>query len=170
MESCLPVGTVSVRLTGSQWFDEFMCGNCGQQPWFECCYTSCHIPDHTNLFYTSKQLRNHAQNWHDRPIHLADSMSTDRTNNTHAFTDNDGIIEPNETQVFYNHSVVDVSRCFCFANKGTAQFAEWCIAGTVTEATHCMVQQSLFQAPVSLYLDQTAKLPPHAIQLFLHIA
>ena len=125
MESCLPAGTVSLPLTGSQWFNEFMCGNCGQQPWFECCYTGCNIPAHKNLFYTSKQLRNHAQHWHIRPIHLADSISTDRTNDTHAFTDNIGIIEPNETQVFNNHSVVDVSRCFCFANKGPAQFAEW---------------------------------------------
>jgi hypothetical protein len=68
-------------------------------------------------------------------------------------------------------SVVDVSLSFCFCkNKGTAQFSKWCIAGSVTQAIHCLVQQFVFQAPVSLYLDTLAKLPPHSIHLFLHIA
>ena len=26
---------------------------------------------------------------------------------------------------------------FCFSNKGTAQFADWCITGTLLQATNC---------------------------------
>jgi hypothetical protein len=66
--------------------------------------------------------------------------------------------------------VVDASLPFSFAKTGTAQFADWCIAGSVTQATRCLVLQSLLQAPVSLYLDTSSKLPPHSIHLFLHIA
>jgi hypothetical protein len=64
----------------------------------------------------------------------------------------------------------DKSPTFSFAKFGTAQFAEWVIAGDVITATHCLVQQSLMQAPVSLYLEISAKLAPHAIKLFLNIA
>jgi hypothetical protein len=59
----------------------------------------------------------------------------------------------------------DVSPPFCFAKSGTAQFAELVIAGTVIAATNCLVQQTLLQAPISLYLDDSAKLPPYAIIL-----
>ena len=65
---------------------------------------------------------------------------------------------------------VDVSATFCFPNKGMAQFAEWCIAGDISQATQCLVLESLFQSPVSLYLDNSAKLPSHAVKLFLDIA
>jgi hypothetical protein len=58
--------------------------------------------------------------------------------------------------VFSIHT--DVSPPFCFAKYGTAQFAEWAIAGNVIAATNCLVQQSLLQqAPFSLYLDISAK-------------
>jgi hypothetical protein len=67
-------------------------------------------------------------------------------------------------------SVVDASLTFCFGKKGTNQFADWFIADTITQAAHCLVLQSLWQAPVSLYLDTSAELPPHSISLFLHIA
>jgi hypothetical protein len=66
--------------------------------------------------------------------------------------------------------VVDASLPFSFAKTGTAQFAGWCIAGSVTQATRCLVLQSLLQAPVSVYLDTSFNLPPHSIHLFLHIA
>jgi hypothetical protein len=59
---------------------------------------------------------------------------------------------------------------FLFAKTGTAQFTNWCIAGSVTQATRCLVLQLLCQTPVSLYLDTSSKLPPHSIHLFLHIA
>jgi hypothetical protein len=62
----------------------------------------------------------------------------------------------------------DSSLFFC--QNGTAQFANWCIAGSVTQATRCLVLQLLLQAPVSLYLDTLSKLPPHSIHLFLNIA
>jgi hypothetical protein len=67
-------------------------------------------------------------------------------------------------------TVVDASLPFSFAKTGTAQFADRCIAGSVTQATCCLVPQSLLQAPLSLYLDPSSKLPPHSIHLFLHIA
>jgi hypothetical protein len=44
------------------------------------------------------------------------------------------------------------------------------VVTTVVQATNCLVQQALLQAPVSLYLDSSANLSPAAIQLFLHIA
>jgi hypothetical protein len=80
------------------------------------------------------------------------------------------IAELDGIQPLDDTSVVDTSLSFCFGNKSTTQFAEWCIADSVTQATHCLVQQSLLQAPVSLYPDTWVKLPPHLIHLFLHIA
>jgi hypothetical protein len=67
-------------------------------------------------------------------------------------------------------SLLDDSCKFCIAKKGTAQVAEWCVAGSLSEITHCLVQESLFQAPVSLYLERSAKISVHAIQHFLQIA
>jgi hypothetical protein len=66
--------------------------------------------------------------------------------------------------------VADASLPFSFVKTGTVQFADWYIAGSVTQATRCLVLQSLLQAPVSLYVDTSSKLPPHSIHLFLHIA
>jgi hypothetical protein len=78
--------------------------------------------------------------------------------------------EFDDVQQLEDVSVVDASLPFSFAKTGTAQFADWCIAGSVTQATRCLVLQSLLQAPVSLYLDTLFNLPPHSIHLFLHIA
>jgi hypothetical protein len=64
----------------------------------------------------------------------------------------------------------DSSLPFSFVKTGTAQFANWCIAGSVAQATLCLVLQSLLQAPVSIYLDTLFNLPPHSIHLFLHFA
>jgi hypothetical protein len=66
--------------------------------------------------------------------------------------------------------VVDALPPFSFVKTGTAQLSDWCIAGSVIQATCCLVLQSLLQAHVSLYLDTLSKLPPHSIHLFLHIA
>jgi hypothetical protein len=65
---------------------------------------------------------------------------------------------------------LDNHNTFIFAKPGTVQFANWCIKGSVTQATNCLVQQSLLQVPVSLYLDPSAQLTINTIQLFLHIA
>jgi hypothetical protein len=65
---------------------------------------------------------------------------------------------------------IKILQQFCFSKKGTAQFAQWCIAGSVSHATHCVVLQSLLQAPVGLHLDTLTHLPPHSIRLFLYIA
>ncbi len=51
-----------------------------------------------------------------------------------------------------------------------SQFAEWCVVGSVTKAITCLVQESLFQGPVSLDLNIESKLPPHSVQLFLQIS
>ncbi len=59
---------------------------------------------------------------------------------------------------------------YTFATTGTARFAHCCVVTTVVQATNCLVQQALLQAPVSLYLDSSANLSPAAIKLFLHIA
>ena len=40
----------------------------------------------------------------------------------------------------------------------------------LTQSTHCLVLQSLLQAPLGLHLDTSQELPPHSIHLFLHIA
>jgi hypothetical protein len=64
---------------------------------------------------------------------------------------------------------VKILQQFCFSKKGTAQFAQWCIAGSVSHATHCVVLQSLLQAPAGLHLDTSTHLPPHSIRLFLYI-
>jgi hypothetical protein len=77
--------------------------------------------------------------------------------------------EFDDVQQLEDVSVVDASLPFSFVKTGAAQFANWCIAGSVTQATRFLVRQSLLQAPVSLYLDTSSKLPPHSIHLFLHI-
>jgi hypothetical protein len=66
--------------------------------------------------------------------------------------------------------VVDASLPFSFVKTGTAQLSDWRIASSVTQASRCLVLQSLLQAPVSVYIDTLFKLQPHSIHLFLHIA
>jgi hypothetical protein len=75
-----------------------------------------------------------------------------------------------DVQQLEDVSVVDASLPFSSVKTDTAQFADWCISGSVTQATRCLVLQSLLQAPVSLCLDTSSKLPPHSIHLFLHTA
>ncbi len=95
-----------------------------------------------------------------------------------AYNNIDYPLEDTSTDVYDVHELdqwtstpaMDVAPPFRFANDSTEQFAEWCILGSVSRATSCLVQQSLMQGPVSMYLSGRTTLPPHSIQLFLHIA
>jgi hypothetical protein len=89
---------------------------------------------------------------------------------------NHGVLDGDDSFDFAHPGIIDEVKCsaltnappaFCFAKPGTAQFAAWVISANVNCATNCLVQQSLLQAPD---LDNSAKLPPHAIQLFLNIS
>jgi hypothetical protein len=105
-----------------------------------------------------------------QPDNPTDNISTlNNFDDTNDVDSNLVVAELDDIQL-HDTSVVDASLSFCFGKKDTAQFSEWCIAGTVTQATHCIVQQSLLQSPVSSYLHTPVKLPPHSIHLFLHIA
>jgi hypothetical protein len=108
-----------------------------------------------NVFYTLKQLCAHAQHWHvqlaspeENSLVLNTVCHTNDSDSNCSYTD-----EFDDVQKLEDVSVVDASLSFCFVRTGTAQFADWCIAGSVTQATCCLVLQSLLQAPVSLYLD-----------------
>jgi hypothetical protein len=130
------------------------------------------IPLRKNVFHTLKQLRAHARHWH---VQLASPEETSLVLNTVCCTnDSDSTCsytgELDDVQQLEVVSVVDASLPFSFVKTGTAQFAHWCIASSVTQTTRCLVLQSLLQALVSVYLDTSSKLPPHSIHLFLHIA
>jgi hypothetical protein len=58
--------------------------------------------------------------------------------------------------------------CFVFTRRPPLNLPNGALL--VTQATHCVVLQSLLQARVGLYLDTLTELPPHSICLFLHIA
>jgi hypothetical protein len=126
------------------------------------------IPLRKNLFHTLK----HARHWHvqlacpeENSLVLNTVCCTDDSDSKCSYTDEfDGV------QQLEDVSVVDASLPFSFVKTGTAQFADWCIAGSVTQATRCLVLQSLLQTTVSLYLDTSFQLPPHSIHLFLHFA
>jgi hypothetical protein len=125
-----------------------------------------------NVFHTLKQLRAHARHWH---VQLASAKENSLVLNTVCCMDDSDskcsyTDKFDDIQQLQDISVVDSSFSFCFVKTGTAQFADWCITGSVTQATRCLVLQSLLPAPVSVYLDTSSKLPPRSIQLFLHIA
>jgi hypothetical protein len=120
------------------------------------------IPLRKNVFHTLKQLCAHARHWH---VQLTSSEENSLVLNTVCCSDDSDsncsyTNEYDNVQLLKNVSVVDAT--------GTAQFADWCIASSVTQATRCAVLQ--LQGPVSLYLDTLFKLPPHSTHLFLHIA
>ena len=174
-----PAGYSSRGWSLPPWAKDFVCLRCNQQPWFECIHASCTIPSHKNLFYTTRQLRNHAQNWHagvNRSLlnSLSNQPVDEEENDNQEFSSSpdipDDISEFNSTHDIVDLSLSEDSFKFIFATKSMAQFAEWCIEGSVAQATHCLVQESLFQAPVSLYLDHSASLPNHVIKLFLKLA
>jgi hypothetical protein len=185
-QSGLP-GTSCFKHSIPSWTAEFVCSQCGQQPWFECFHDNCNLPAHKNLFHNLKQLRHHAQHWHrlDTLPNVRRSLSALVNFDNHDASDGDNslvdydasdggdsvdLAQPVNIDELEFSLSSDVSPTFVFSKLGTAQFAEWVIDGNVTDATNCLVQQSLLQAPVSLYLDDSAKLPPHAIKLFLNIS
>jgi hypothetical protein len=167
MESCYPLGppgTSSFAFNLPAWSIEYVCGHCGDNPWFECCHVSCSLPVSKNVFDTVIKLRRHARHWHVQP-----STFTPVADNTYDIDSISSIAAPDDIPLRDTYGV-DASPSYCFGKKGTAQFANWCIDGSITQATHCLVLQSLLQAPVSLYLDTWGTLPLHSINLFLHIA
>jgi hypothetical protein len=119
--------------------------------------------------HTLKQLRDHARHWHVQPVAPTNNLTVLDT-----FCDIDDVDslsysdELDNIRHLEDTPVVRILQQFCFSKKkGTAQFAQWCIAGSVSQATHCVVLQSLLQAPVGLHLDTSTSLPPHLICLFL---
>jgi hypothetical protein len=174
MQKCFPLGlpgTSSFTFNVPSWSTEFLCGHCGVQPWFECCYLNCTIPLRKNVFHSVKQLRDHARHQHLKPLVFTDNPSELNSfcdiNDLDSFSFTD---EFEDIQSPEDASLIDESPSFRFRMKGAAQFADWCIAGSVTKATRCLVLQSLLQAPVGLHLETSQELPPHSIHLFLHIA
>jgi hypothetical protein len=145
MQPCSPLGqpgSLSFSFNVPSWSTEYVCGQCGVQPWFECCHSCCMIPLRKNLFYTLKQLRAHARHcWH---VQLASPEENILVLNTVCHT-NDSYSncsytnEFDDVQQLEDVSVVDASLPFSFVKTGTAQFADWCIAGSVTQATRCLV-------------------------------
>jgi hypothetical protein len=70
MQMCSPLGqpgTLSFSFDVLSWSIEYVCRQCGVQPWFECCHASCMIPLRKNIFHTMKQLRAHARQWYVQP-------------------------------------------------------------------------------------------------------
>ena len=160
-----PAGTSSLFFNLPAWATEFVCHQCGIKPWFQCGFPNCAIPSHKNLFRTLKLLRLHAQYWHGHRRNVI--KISDHAQNVDPTSDFAGVVDSPE----YEDTPPVTSSCtYGFAKRGTAQFAEWCIDGSVIQAVHCLVQQSLYQAPISLDLNLSSKLPPHSIQLFLRIA
>jgi hypothetical protein len=109
------------------------------------------IPLRKNVFHTLKQLRAHARHWHvqlasreENSLVLNKVCCSDDSDSNCSYTD-----EFENVQQLMEVAVEDASLPFSFAKTGTAQFADWCIAGSVTQATRCLVVQSLLQAPVS---------------------
>ena len=149
-------GNKSLSLNAPAWCITFVCGHCVEPPWFECAFRGCEIPVHKNLFRSKKQLQSHARHWHNRTSqssNLNDSPTyhtVEEVNGTQESAELDG------TQEVYDNTKIDASGTFCFSNKETAQFAEWCITASVNQAIQCLVQQSLFQAP----LDCTRTIDP----------
>jgi hypothetical protein len=172
---CSPLGqpgTLSFSFNAPSWSTEYVYGQCGVQPWFECCHSGSMIPLRKNVFHTLKQLCAHARHWHvqlasaeENSLVLDTVCCTDDSDSNCSYTN--GF---DDVQQLEEVSVVDSSLPFSFVKTGTNQFADWCIAGSVAQATRCLVLQLLLQAPVSLHLDTLSKLPPHSIHLFLHIA
>ncbi len=169
----LTPGTYSIDHNMS-WATYFRCCHCGQT-WFVCNYVGCTIPSYKNYYVTRQQLKRHARHWHARSNNTGTSSNMLRNVNVNEASvgDRDEVMEydiPVDQQDVDDPIEPSDHSLFCFSNKGTAQFADWCITGTVIQATNCLVQQCLFQAPVSLFMDASSQLPSHAIQLFLHIA
>jgi hypothetical protein len=128
------------------------------------------MPDHKNSFRTVKQVNSHARYWHKRKKENTSAEASTISADSFEFNATANMGDLNDTHANDGMSWFDDGCRFSFAHKPTAQFAEWCIAGSVKEATHCLVRECLFLAPVSLYLESSARLPLHVIDLFFNIA
>ena len=138
-----------------------------------CFREGCTIPPHKNILVSRHHLHRHARHWHGRASTTVSSARDICDVQEEPIGELDEPMEditPFANQDFDDTIDPALHSRFRFLHTGTAQFADWCIAGSVTQATNCLVQQSLVQAPVSLFLDASSKLPSHAIQLFLHIS
>ena len=135
-------------------FFSFVCSCCGHQ-WSVCCNRNCQLPSHKNLFHTRKQQRDHLRHWHPK---ITDGNQPINVND---FGDNVA-----HESLFDSPNLMT----FSFGSKSMAQFAKWCILGDATQAIQCLVQQAMFQEPVSLELASSVPLSTTAIHLFLHIS
>jgi hypothetical protein len=118
-------GTLSFSFNGPSRSTEYVCGQCGVQPWFECCHASCMIPLHKNVFHTLKQLRAHARHCHVQPASPEENIlvlntvcHTNDSDSNCSYND-----EFDDIQQLEDVSVVDASLPI-FVKTGTAQFAE----------------------------------------------
>jgi hypothetical protein len=118
------------------------------------------MPAYKIVFHTTKQLRKHAEYWH--------SCSPATTNSRSVMVNSRTTPEPedsldmddfNETCALDDILASDKVYRFCFVGRAISQFVGWCVVGWVTQAITCLVQESLFQGPVSLGLNVEAKLP-----------
>lgn len=163
------------------WSTPVVCGLC-EHTWVVCCGTLCVIPYYKNVFYTRRQLRDHARYWHcknaptvstppdvaiDPGIESCPDFSTD------PFCDSDTESRPeNKDQHSVHETIAENtnSNRFSFSNHTTTQFTNRCINGSIQQAIVCLVQQSLLQEEVSVDLESTQKLSTDAVRLFLYIA
>jgi hypothetical protein len=158
------------------WSKAFTCRDCGHS-WRVCARISCSIPSTKNVFYTRRQCRQHDRYWHgpldtirvgaplptlplvDEAFGHSSDLSPSTDVEMDGCLDNDIIV-----------SSPNAPDRFGFASLTTAQFATWCMEGSVTDAVGCVVHQALVQEPISLELMAQQKLLPNAIYLFLNIA
>ena len=152
------------------WSKTLQCCHC-ELTWGICCFTSCSLPVHKNIFYTRKQLLGHARFWHGQKNKVR-SKAVLQDTNLHFPTPE--IVEDMDADATFDNIVEDdvvlSTEKFKFVHRGTAQFAKWSIASNVVHATNCLVQEALLQSPVSLYMESSAQITPDAVQLFLQIA
>jgi hypothetical protein len=117
------------------------------------------IPLRKNVFHTLKQLHAHARHWHvqlasaeENGLVLDTVCCTDDSYSNCSYTD-----EFEDVQQIEDISRADASLPFSFVKTGTAQFANWCIDGSVTQATRYLVLQSLSSLPFAFVKTGTAQ-------------
>ena len=167
------------------WSTPVVCSLC-EHTWLICCRDRCDILQHKNVFYTRRNLRDHARYWHKPSSSLVDvnhrltggaaidpalhmdiaAFPEDYTEHgTGSMLDDD-----DHNSVCASMAEATNSNQFEFSSLTTTQFANRCISGSMYKAIVCLVQQSLLQEDVSVDLPSTQNLPTYAVQLFLYIA
>ena len=152
------------------WSTLFGCCRCGQT-WFVCFHIDCTIPSHKNKFLKQQHLKNHVRRWHGPPsLSIAGSAipaeimpgnpSFHEDLNVDCLDDYSDCEHTLAVDTDANTLTIPSDQQYTFATTGTARFAHCCVVTTVVQATNCLVQQALLQAPVSLYLDSSANLSP----------